>query len=139
MWYSLVKWELTKLLMGQVNTIHINDGYFKHFTFLSEILHMVDRQDLLNLYGWVTTYFKSHKPEGAGLFLLGDLYVLCDSSYHVGKGFKVWTGQHSWDVVSWQFFPLSNVHMVYTLSGKVFLYVVRCAISSFNQCYAADA
>lgn len=113
--------ELTQIAMGQgqVNTIHKKDGSSKHFTFLSEILHMVDKQDLLNLYGWVTTYYRSHKPQGASLFLLGDLYVLCDSSHHVGKGFKVWTGQQSWDVVSWQFFPLCNVHMVFTMTGKV--------------------
>ena len=53
------------------------------------------------------------------MFLLGDLYVLCDSSHYVGKGFKVWNGQQSWDVASWEYFPLSNVHMVFTMAGKV--------------------
>ena len=65
-------------------------GSYKHFTFLQEILHLVDRHDLITLYSMVSTYFQYHTLEGAGLFLLGDLHVLFDSVYHTGKGFKVW-------------------------------------------------
>lgn len=79
---------------------------------------MVDRQDTLSLYGWVTEHYKYHKPEGIGMFLLGDLYVLCDSSHYVGKGFKAWRGQQNWTIASWKYFPLSNVHMVFTTNGK---------------------
>ena len=79
---------------------------------------MVDRQYLIYLYGWVTEYYKSHTPEGVGMFLLGDLYVLCDSSHYVGKGFKAWSGHQFWNVASWKYFPLSNVHMVFTMDGN---------------------
>ena len=52
------------------------DDSTKHFTFLSEILHMVDRQDLVAIYVWVTEYYKSHKPQGNGVFYL-EIYMCC--------------------------------------------------------------
>ena len=85
---------------------------------LCEILHLVDIQDLIHLYGWVTKYFKSHTADNVGLLLLGDLHVLHDSSYYTGKGFKVWLRQETWEIISWQYFPLSHVHMIFTNNGK---------------------
>ena len=83
---------------------------------------MVDREDILPLYGLVTTYFttyfNTHEPKGFGLFLLGDLHVLNDSSYASGKGFHVWGDQKSWKIVNWKYYPLPHVHMIYTLKGK---------------------
>nr|GEU76305.1 putative ribonuclease H-like domain-containing protein [Tanacetum cinerariifolium] len=38
-----------------------------------EILHMVDKQDLLKLYGLVVKYYENHPLAGAGLILWGDL------------------------------------------------------------------
>ncbi|GJS27633.1 hypothetical protein Tco_0488253 [Tanacetum coccineum] len=49
------------------------DQCTKHFTTLKEILHMVDRQDLLKLYGMVVKYYENHPVAGAGLMLWGDL------------------------------------------------------------------
>nr|GEY36527.1 hypothetical protein [Tanacetum cinerariifolium] len=40
---------------------------------------MVDRQDLLTLYGLVVKYYENHPVAGAGLILWGDLQVLFDS------------------------------------------------------------
>ena len=58
---------------GQINTIHRIDKSYMQFTFLQEILHLVDRQDLITLYGMVTRYYSTHTAEGVGLYLLGDL------------------------------------------------------------------
>ena len=57
------------------------------FTFLQEILHLVDKQDLVTLYNLVTTYYATHTPEGVGLYLLGDLQVPFDSQSPDGKGY----------------------------------------------------
>ncbi|GJW82855.1 hypothetical protein Tco_0156000 [Tanacetum coccineum] len=43
------------------------------------ILHIVDRHDLLKLYGLVVKYYENHPVTGAGLVLWGDLQVLFDS------------------------------------------------------------
>nr|GEX51948.1 ribonuclease H-like domain, reverse transcriptase, RNA-dependent DNA polymerase [Tanacetum cinerariifolium] len=48
-----------------------------------EILHMVDRHDLVKLYGLVVKYYENHPVAGAGLILWGDLQVLFDS--HEGE------------------------------------------------------
>ena len=79
---------------------------------------MVDRQDIISLYGWVADHYKSHKHEGIGMFLVGDLYVLCDSSTYVGKGFHAWKGQKDWVVDNWKYFPLPDVHTIFTTTGK---------------------
>ena len=47
----LTKWTLTA---GQLNTIYRIDNTSLEFTFLKDILHMVDRQDLRTLHGLVT-------------------------------------------------------------------------------------
>nr|GEU76269.1 ribonuclease H-like domain-containing protein [Tanacetum cinerariifolium] len=44
-----------------------------------EILHMVDRQDLVKLYGLVVQYYENHPVAGARLIFWGDLQVLFDS------------------------------------------------------------
>ena len=100
-WEKVVKWELVDSMsgQGQVNVIHRLDESTKTFTFLSQILHMVDRQDILSLYDWVTTYYQTHSPEGIGMYLIGVLQILCDShSGNSGVKFDVWKGQKTWVV-----------------------------------------
>nr|GEZ71007.1 hypothetical protein [Tanacetum cinerariifolium] len=41
-----------------------------------EILHMVDRHDLVKLYRLVVKYYENHPIAGAGLILWGDLHIL---------------------------------------------------------------
>lgn len=102
---------------GHLNTICRIDKSSMKFTFLQEILHLVDKQDLVTLYNLVTTYYATHTPEGAGLYLLGDLQVLFDSQSPNGKGFSVWKNSHRWKVSSWKYFPIPHVHVVETKSG----------------------
>ncbi|GKD05475.1 synaptobrevin, longin-like domain protein, partial [Tanacetum coccineum] len=90
----------------------------KHFTTIREILHMVDRQDLLKLYGMVVTYYENHLIAGAGLMLWGDLQVLMDSQ-EGGKGSFVWNHQSLWQIRSWRLYTLSNVHVLETVFGEV--------------------
>ncbi|GKB32097.1 hypothetical protein Tco_0871498 [Tanacetum coccineum] len=95
-----------------------SDQSTKHFTTLREILHMVDRHDLLKLYGMVVTYYENHLIAGAGLMLWGDLQVLMDSQ-EGGKGSFVWNNQSLWQIRSWRLYTLSNVHVLETVSREV--------------------
>ena len=116
-----MKWELvdSELGQGKVNVITRQDGTTKPFLFLSQILHMVDKQDLLSLYDWVTKYYQTHSPDDIGMYLMGDLQILCDSyKGHSGIRFQAWKGQSTWVVDYWKFFPLPNVHMIVTTTGK---------------------
>ncbi|GJU51341.1 hypothetical protein Tco_1220896, partial [Tanacetum coccineum] len=79
LWSALAGWEVISTPLGEINALYRLDQSTKHFTTLREILHMVDRQDLLKLYGMVVTYYENHVVAGAGLMLWGDLQVLIDS------------------------------------------------------------
>nr|GFA76956.1 hypothetical protein [Tanacetum cinerariifolium] len=78
-WSVVVGWEVLPTPLGDINALYRIDGSTKHFTTLWQILHMVDRQDLVKLYGLVVQYYKDHPVAGVGLILWGDLQVLFDS------------------------------------------------------------
>nr|GEU34946.1 hypothetical protein [Tanacetum cinerariifolium] len=79
LWSALVGWEVITTPLGDINALYRIDRSTKHFTTLRQILHMVDRQDLVKLYGLVVKYYENHSVAGAGLILWGDLQVLFDS------------------------------------------------------------
>nr|GEY34393.1 uncharacterized mitochondrial protein AtMg00810-like [Tanacetum cinerariifolium] len=81
-WFALVGWELIHTYLGDVNALYRLDGSTKHFTTLWQILHMVDRQYLMKLYGFEVKYYKENPVIGASVLLWGDLQVLFDS--HTG-------------------------------------------------------
>nr|GEV16218.1 JmjC domain-containing protein [Tanacetum cinerariifolium] len=82
-WFALVGWELIHTHLGDVNALYRLDGSTKHFTTIRQILHMVDRQDLVKLYGLVVKYYEDNPFTGAGVLLWGDLQVLFDSHARV--------------------------------------------------------
>ncbi|GJW62597.1 hypothetical protein Tco_0111932 [Tanacetum coccineum] len=118
LWSALAGWEVISTPLGEINALYRSDQSTKHFTTLREILHMVDRQDLLKLYGMVVKYYENHLVAGAGLMLWGDLQVLMDSQ-EGGKGSFVWNHQSLWQIRSWRLYTLSNVHVLETVSGEV--------------------
>ncbi|GJS65681.1 hypothetical protein Tco_0680245 [Tanacetum coccineum] len=118
LWSALAGWEVISTPLGEINALYRSNQSTKHFTTLREILHMVDRQDLLKLYGMVVTYYENHLVAGAGLMLWGDLQVLMDSQ-EGGKGSFVWNHQSHWQIRSWRLYTLSNVHVLETVSGEV--------------------
>nr|GEW56431.1 aminoacyl-tRNA synthetase, class 1a, anticodon-binding [Tanacetum cinerariifolium] len=104
--------------LGDINALYRIDRSTKHFTTLRQILHMVDREDLVKLHGLVVKYYENHPVAGAGLILWGDLQVLFDS-HKGGKGSFVWQNQHLWEIRSWRLYTLSNVHLLETVSKEV--------------------
>nr|GEX86571.1 synaptobrevin, longin-like domain protein [Tanacetum cinerariifolium] len=79
LWFTLVGWELIPTPLEDINAFYRIDRSTTHFTTLRQILHMVDRQDLVTLYGLVVKYYENHHVAGVGLILWGDLQVLFDS------------------------------------------------------------
>ncbi|GJW62678.1 hypothetical protein Tco_0112013 [Tanacetum coccineum] len=118
LWSAFAGWEVISTPLGEINALYMMDQSTKHFTTLREILHMVDRQDLLKLYGLVVKYYENHPVTGAGLMLWGDLQVLMDSQ-EGGKGSSVWNHQSLWQIRSWRLYTLSNVHVLETVYGEV--------------------
>nr|GEY29096.1 reverse transcriptase domain-containing protein [Tanacetum cinerariifolium] len=101
-----------------INAIYRIDWSTAHFTTLRLILHMVDRHDLVTLYGLVVKYYENHPVVGDGLILWGDLQVLLDS-HKGGKGSFVWNHKYLWQIRSWRLYTLSNVYVLETISGEV--------------------
>ncbi|GJS58767.1 putative ribonuclease H-like domain-containing protein [Tanacetum coccineum] len=132
LWSALAGWEVISTPLGEINALYRSDQSTKHFTTLREILHMVDRQDLLKLYGMVVTYYENHLVAGAGLMLWGDLQVLIDSQ-EGGKGSFVWNHQPLWQIRSWRLYTLSNVHVLETISGEVLYMFGRLNLSSLRE------
>nr|GFB65278.1 hypothetical protein [Tanacetum cinerariifolium] len=66
-WSAVVGWEIIPTPLGEINALYRIDGSTKHFTTLCQILHMVDRQDLVTLYGLVVQYYENHHVAGTGL------------------------------------------------------------------------
>nr|GEU62631.1 synaptobrevin, longin-like domain protein [Tanacetum cinerariifolium] len=89
LWSALVCWEVISIPLGDINALYRIDQSTKHFTTLRQILHMVDRQDLVKLYGLVVKYYETHPVTDAGLIL------------------------------SWRLYTLSNVHVLETVFGEV--------------------
>ncbi|GJT04029.1 hypothetical protein Tco_0838491 [Tanacetum coccineum] len=81
-WPALAAWEVIPTRLGVVNALYFMDKSSKYFTYLREILHLVDRKDLFKLYGMVVPYYKEHPPAGSGMILWGDLQVLFE--FHEG-------------------------------------------------------
>nr|GEX53612.1 hypothetical protein [Tanacetum cinerariifolium] len=85
-WSVVVGWEILSTPLGDINALYRIDGTTKHFTTLCQILHLVDLQDLIRLYGLVVQYYEHHPAVSSGLLFWGDLQVLFDSQ-EGGKGF----------------------------------------------------
>nr|GEX56902.1 hypothetical protein [Tanacetum cinerariifolium] len=66
-WSAVVGWELLSTPLGEINALYRIDGSTKHFSTLRQILHLVDLQDLMKLYGLVVQYYEHHPAVGAGL------------------------------------------------------------------------
>ncbi|GJZ11576.1 hypothetical protein Tco_0546335 [Tanacetum coccineum] len=71
------------------NALYTMDQSTKHFTTLREILHMVDRHDILKLYGLVSSYYENQPVDGARI------------------------------IRSWRLYTLSNVYVLETVLGEV--------------------
>ncbi|GKD90076.1 hypothetical protein Tco_1365583, partial [Tanacetum coccineum] len=78
-WSAFTTWEVVPTPLGDINVLYMMDRSSKYFTHLREILHLVNRQDLLKLYGMVVKYYEDHPLAGAGMMLWGDLQVLFES------------------------------------------------------------
>ncbi|GJX45154.1 putative ribonuclease H-like domain-containing protein [Tanacetum coccineum] len=116
---SLIKFDsVLSTPLGEINALYRIDGVTKHFTTLREILHMVDRQDLMKLYGIVDKFYQTTVATGVGLILWGDLKVLLDSM-EGGAGYSIWGSQQNWQVRSWRLYTFSNVHVLETMAGIV--------------------
>nr|GEW02998.1 aminoacyl-tRNA synthetase, class 1a, anticodon-binding [Tanacetum cinerariifolium] len=93
-------------------------GHTKHFTFLRELLHMVEKNDLRKLLGAVNTLYQREEPDTFSLLLWGDLHVLFQSlDDEDARDF--WCNQDSWRIRGWRLYPRAQVYVLETVDGRV--------------------
>ncbi|GJX56005.1 hypothetical protein Tco_0285902, partial [Tanacetum coccineum] len=117
-WHIFAAWEVIPTGLGDVNALYFTDKSSKYFTYLREILPLIDRQDLSKLYGMVVKHYEVHPLAGNRMILWGDLHVLFESTTG-GSSVEVWNDQQEWVIHSWKLFPFSGVHVLETFSGKI--------------------
>nr|GFA85524.1 hypothetical protein [Tanacetum cinerariifolium] len=65
-WSAVVRWEVLPIPLGEINAFYRIDGTTKHFATICQILHMVDQQDLMKLYGLVVQCYEHHPTTVSG-------------------------------------------------------------------------
>ena len=95
------KSKISSFSIGEANDgkylmFHRLDGSFRVFNSLWDILHLIDRDDLVKLYMEVLTYFEVEniEPSGVGLVLYGDLTTLWETE-ETNKD-SMWENQENW-------------------------------------------
>ncbi|GJY91886.1 putative ribonuclease H-like domain-containing protein [Tanacetum coccineum] len=83
----------------------------------SEILHILDKQDLHHLYLVVQDYYKHIPPTGLGLILLGDLTTIWETSATSDDDF--WKNQEDWEITRWRLNESSGVHTLELEDGTM--------------------
>ena len=102
---------------GDYLIFHRQDGSFRVFNSLWDILHLIDRDDMLQLYLQVQTYFEHIPPQGVGLILLGDLTTIWETEET--KDSTLWENQDNWEINKWRFFESVGIHVLELEDGTM--------------------
>nr|GEX91921.1 xylulose kinase-1 [Tanacetum cinerariifolium] len=85
-------WEMVPTPLGSIYAYYDMEEHTKHFTYLRELLHVVEKNDLRKLLG----------------------ASLADEDAHA-----FWYNQDSWHICSWHLYPRAQVHVLETMDGRV--------------------
>nr|GEU86126.1 copia protein [Tanacetum cinerariifolium] len=113
-----VGWEMVPTPLGSIHAYYDMEEHTKYFTFLHELLHMVEKNDLRKLLGDVDKFYQRQEHETFALILWGDLRVLFQS-LDDEDAHAFWRDQESWRIRSWHLYPRAHVHVLETVDGRV--------------------
>nr|GEX47265.1 ribosome-inactivating protein [Tanacetum cinerariifolium] len=103
----LLGWQVVPSGLGTIHTLLCYGGIRKTFTTLREILHMVDRQTLIRLYGFVDALSKKQPLNGLA------------------------PNQHKWRVRSGKLYNFPGVHVLELEDGTTLS--TQCAVSDHSN------
>ncbi|GJY15659.1 hypothetical protein Tco_0386081 [Tanacetum coccineum] len=98
-----------------LNVVTRSNGQQRHFSVLTSVLSIFDREDLNAVYQLVMNKYQDEMPEGFERVLWGDLMVL----FNPDEKDEYWSSQHEWKVISWKLHSSSGVHTLMTNEGVV--------------------
>ncbi|GJU10148.1 hypothetical protein Tco_1132544 [Tanacetum coccineum] len=75
-----------------------SNGQQRHFTVLTSVLSIFDREDLNAVYQLVMNKYQDEMPEGFERVLWGDLMVL----FNPDEQDEFWGSQQEWKIISWK-------------------------------------
>ncbi|GJU23117.1 hypothetical protein Tco_1156459 [Tanacetum coccineum] len=98
-----------------LNVVTRSNGQQRHFSVLTSVLSIFDREDLNAVYQLVMNKYQDEMPEGFERVLWGDLMVL----FNPDEQDEFWNSQHEWKIISWKLHNSSGVHTLMTNEGVV--------------------
>ncbi|GJR76872.1 hypothetical protein Tco_0089237 [Tanacetum coccineum] len=98
-----------------LNVVTRSNGQKRHFSVLTSVLSIFDREDLNAVYQLVMNKYQDEMPEGFERVLWGDLMVL----FNPDEQDEFWNSQHEWKIISWKLHSSSGVHTLMTNEGVV--------------------
>nr|GFA43047.1 hypothetical protein [Tanacetum cinerariifolium] len=119
----LLGWQVVPSGLGTIHTLLCHGGIRKTFTTLQEILHMMDRQTLIRLYGFVDALSQKQPLDRIAMSLWGDLKIMLDT-LKVDFSSHVWQDQHKWRVRSWKLYNFPGVHVLELEDGTILYMLV---------------
>ncbi|GJT14282.1 putative ribonuclease H-like domain-containing protein [Tanacetum coccineum] len=88
-------------------------------TYLMEILHIFDRQDLYHLYNLMMEQYSEITLEGIELILWGDLKIMMESSTEGNDQSDFWDDQQDWKIVTWRLYEACGVCILEFEDGTI--------------------
>ncbi|GJS41026.1 hypothetical protein Tco_0566069 [Tanacetum coccineum] len=98
-----------------LNVVTRSNGQQRHFSVLTSVLSIFDREDLNVVYQLVMNKYQDEMPEGFERVLWGDLMVL----FNPDEQDEFWGSQQEWKIISWKLHNSSGVHTLMTNEGVV--------------------
>ncbi|GKC82158.1 hypothetical protein Tco_1137875 [Tanacetum coccineum] len=98
-----------------LNVVTRSNGQQRHFSVLTSVLSIFDREDLNAVYQLVMNKYQDEMPEGFERVLWGDLMVL----FNPDEQNEFWSSQQEWKIISWKLHNSSGVHTLMTNEGVV--------------------
>ncbi|GJT74767.1 hypothetical protein Tco_1041492 [Tanacetum coccineum] len=98
-----------------LNVVTRSNGQQRHFSVLTSVLSIFDREDLNAVYQLVMNKYQDEMPEGFERVLWGDLMVL----FNPDEQDEFWGSQQEWKIISWKLHNSSGVHTLMTNEGVV--------------------
>ncbi|GJU58825.1 putative ribonuclease H-like domain-containing protein [Tanacetum coccineum] len=97
-----------------LNVVTRSNGQQRHFSVLTSVLSIFDREDLNAVYQLVMNKYQDEMPEGFERVLWGDLMVL----FNPDEQDEFWSSQHEWKIIKKKY-PLKKEILVQMLNLRL--------------------
>lgn len=114
---KIISFSVVESKEGNYLMFNREDESFTVFNMLWDVLHLIDREDLYNLYLQVQTYYENIEATGVGLILFGDLITIQETEETSND--TLWNDQENWEITRWRFFESSGVHSLEMEDGTM--------------------